>query len=922
MNVKRMIPLIAVFAVIAVITSASAVSDAETADDNIFDPAVQDVNGYIRLTGQLGGINSTQTTNVMAQIVIEPNTTYHISCDASNRFRVGTLNSTDLETDFFLESFYVSPLDDNGTSFVGEASCDITSGSDHDLMLLFYYTSTSTMDQSTIRDSISVTEVRAETCTKAPTAGYDVMDIPAVSDDEGYSAYNSSVSYRYEIGQEFSESFAMPYRSSGSTNQRSTTNVPDWVTMQGSNGYSLISGTAPSVPGTFQFSAYYSYSGSVSTEYCTVNYTVAVYIPSYTVTFNGNGGTATNPTVTAANGSSSYDAIYLSGIVTRSGYDFDGWYTEASGGTRVGGASSTYTPMENMTLYAHWSETVYSVGISSTCYSQVDSGGVFSYTPTTTPSNASISIVNDPTGCLGMSGRTVIGTLTDILPGTYYATIRASATGYSSATQTITIVVPVFVYEPLTDTVDLDQPWTYTLTANPSSAKIASYTIKDASGSVPSGNDYSLSMATKSVTVSFSAAGTYTIVLTISATGYTSTTKTITLNAFDMAADTSSPSVSQMVIVEHPTVDGGYYFTALQPAHYTSITWDFGDGTSNASGTNVTHKYTSNGSKTVTLTLYNKDAAGTKYATLTESVEVELTLRSTIDAWVGVEYSLSLPVADADATYILEARGDGNTEYTWLILSDFFTSEGHRYLSVNGIPDASVANTTADCNIYLVEYESDGTTVKTKTAISTWTVNVWPSVEESRISVDMTITINNHIVTLTNRGISGTGVIMFVDWGDGSGSHRQTSTITAMHTYDEDGYYNITMELVVNGEEYKTTGYAQVPSVTIIYTVTFNANGGSGSISPMSGQIVTVPECTFTNDTEFESWNTSANGTGTMFVPGQMLTPDSNLTLYAQWAEDNGGDGDAGGDHTDYTIPIVILILAIIVIAVIITRVI
>jgi len=196
-----MIPLIAVFAVIAVITSASAVSDAETADDNIFDPAVQDVNGYIRLTGQLGGINSTQTTNVMAQIVIEPNTTYHISCDASNRFRVGTLNSTDLETDFFLESFYVSPLDDNGTSFVGEASCDITSGSDHDLMLLFYYTSTSTMDQSTIRDSISVTEVRAETCTKAPTAGYDVMDIPAVSDDEGYSQYNSSVSYRYEIGQ-------------------------------------------------------------------------------------------------------------------------------------------------------------------------------------------------------------------------------------------------------------------------------------------------------------------------------------------------------------------------------------------------------------------------------------------------------------------------------------------------------------------------------------------------------------------------------------------------------------------------------------------------------------------------------------------------------------------------------------------------
>ena len=47
---------------------------------------------------------------------------------------------------------------------------------------------------------------------------------------------------------------------------------------------------------------------------------------------------------------------------TRSGYTFNGWYTAASGGTRVGGAGGTYTPTSSVTLYAQWSKgtvTVY-----------------------------------------------------------------------------------------------------------------------------------------------------------------------------------------------------------------------------------------------------------------------------------------------------------------------------------------------------------------------------------------------------------------------------------------------------------------------------------------------------------------------------------------------------------------------------------
>ena len=39
---------------------------------------------------------------------------------------------------------------------------------------------------------------------------------------------------------------------------------------------------------------------------------------------------------------------------TRTGYIFNGWYTAASGGTKVGAGGSEYTPTSAITLYAQW----------------------------------------------------------------------------------------------------------------------------------------------------------------------------------------------------------------------------------------------------------------------------------------------------------------------------------------------------------------------------------------------------------------------------------------------------------------------------------------------------------------------------------------------------------------------------------------
>lgn len=46
---------------------------------------------------------------------------------------------------------------------------------------------------------------------------------------------------------------------------------------------------------------------------------------------------------------------------TRTGYNFNGWYTAASGGTRVGGAGASYTPSGSTTLHAQWTEKTYTI---------------------------------------------------------------------------------------------------------------------------------------------------------------------------------------------------------------------------------------------------------------------------------------------------------------------------------------------------------------------------------------------------------------------------------------------------------------------------------------------------------------------------------------------------------------------------------
>ena len=72
---------------------------------------------------------------------------------------------------------------------------------------------------------------------------------------------------------------------------------------------------------------------------------------TYTVTFNGNGGTPSQSTKSVAYGSQYGTLPYCD----QTGKTFLGWFTSATGGTKVE-ATTIFNQQSDQTLYAHWSD--------------------------------------------------------------------------------------------------------------------------------------------------------------------------------------------------------------------------------------------------------------------------------------------------------------------------------------------------------------------------------------------------------------------------------------------------------------------------------------------------------------------------------------------------------------------------------------
>ena len=87
--------------------------------------------------------------------------------------------------------------------------------------------------------------------------------------------------------------------------------------------------------------------------------------------------------------------------------------------------------------------------------------------------------------------------------------------------------------------------------------------------------------------------------------------------------------------------------------------------------------------------------------------------------------------------------------------------------------------------------------------------------------------------------------------------------------------------------------FAFSSATAAVYTISYNANGGSGvpSAQTKDGGIDLTLSSTVPTRTgyAFAGWNTQADGSGTSYASGATFTDNANTTLYAQWTFQGSG---------------------------------
>ena len=203
----------------------------------------------------------------------------------------------------------------------------------------------------------------------------------------------------------------------------------------------------------------------------TTTYSFASWKATDGTTYSGGGTYSTNDATTMTaqwTSSTSHQNITLP-TPTRTGYTFNGWYTDSSGGTKVGNAGASVQNASNRTLYAQWTEITYTVSYNANGGSGAPGNQTKRYTqnltlsstkPTKSNSTATRTITLNANGgsSTGDSDNKVTGTITTSYTfsnwsastggtynagGTYSTNSNCTMTAnYSSSTTNPSITLP------------------------------------------------------------------------------------------------------------------------------------------------------------------------------------------------------------------------------------------------------------------------------------------------------------------------------------------------------------------------------------------------------------------------------------------------------------------------------------------------
>ena len=596
-----------------------------------------------------------------------------------------------------------------------------------------------------------------------------------------------------------------------------------------------------------------------------------------TLNYNANGGTgapsAQTKTVTYPNTQSKFTVSTTK--PTKSGYTFAGWYTAASGGSKVGTTytvgSNNYTGNQSATIYAHWTANTYTNTLNYNANG--GTGAPSAQTATVTYPNTQSKFTVSTTKPT-KSGYTFAGWYTAASGGTKAGTTHTVGSNNHAGNQSATLYAH-WTANTYTNTLNYNanggsgapSAQTATVTYPNTQSKFTVSTTK------PTKSGYTFAGWYTAASGGTKAGTTYTVgsakyAGNQSATLYahwTANTYTNTLN-YNANGGTGAPA-AQTASVTYPNTQSKFTVSTTKPTRtgytfagwYTTATGGTKAGTTFTVGSN-------NNAGNQSATLYAHWTANTYTNTLSYNANG--------GSGAPANQTATVTYPNTQSKFTVSTTKPSRTGYTfagWYTTATGGTKVGSTYtLGSNnyaGNQSATLyAHWTANSYTNTLSYNANGGSG----APSAQTATVTYPNTQSKFTVSTT--------KPTKSGYT------FAGWYTAASGGTKVGTTYTVGSNNYAGNQSATL-------------YAQWTANT--YTVVYNSNKPSTASNNVSG---TMSNSTHTYDVSkalnkntyslkgwrFNGWNRQPNGSGTGYSDGQSVLnlTDVNggtVTLYAQW---------------------------------------
>ena len=544
-----------------------------------------------------------------------------------------------------------------------------------------------------------------------------------------------------------------------------------------------------------------------------------VQVPGVVITLNANGGSVSTGTLTKGYGSQ----MGTLPTPTRAGYTFTGWYTAATGGTRI--TEATTVPANNVTYYAQWTVNNYTVTYNA-------NGG--------TGSMATDTVIFDQNYTTKANAFTKTGY-------TFKGwNEKADGTG--------------------TDWTNwIGKPWKWTYARNVTlyaQWTRDNYTITyNLNGGAVTGQPTSYNVESNNITLPTPTKTGYTFTGWTGSNGTTpQTTVTIPKGSTGNKSYTANWTVTNYTITYN--LNGGTI--TGQPTSYNIESNEITLPTPTKTGYTFTGWTGSNGTTAQTTVKIAKGSTGNKSYTANWSINsYYIDLNLNVDGTAhGSGYNsrvtVGFKVGGVDKGYIQDYYTQHTYGTTWEIYGLKLDGEAVAYTASGTL---GAQNTGVYVNLNTVNFVANNSSYGTVSVANRLVVK-----GTNYTTSGATVTLaGGRTITATKTDAAGY-TTTFSNWTPASGTVNAATTITANFTRTANKY-----------------------------TISYNANGGTGSMTTdtvtYNTNYTTKANAFTKTGYTFKGWNEKADGTGTDWTswigkPWQW-TYTRNVTLYAQWTRDN-----------------------------------